>query len=369
MSIQNSEKAKLMVSLCLTFFLALIFFSGNSSEAAKKKQVIVSMGDSYASGEGAPDKKLRLKPLSYARWNLSDKCHRSTKSAHHQTYQYLRSRLKNYHVVYKSFACSGAKINEIIGKWQSRKTFHTLKSPKGYGPVEPQVKQAKKWMNRMKIRRVDAIIINIGGNDAGFGKIIQNCMDLTLKTFKGPLSPCTNRTKNYVKANLGVLPSKFSAMNHVLRKELNPRHIFITEGPDPTKNSKGQFCDRYDDQFRTKKKGLRIFDGVKFVTSPESRLIDKLEWSLIYVGVVIPLNAQIRAAARKNKWVYVDGIAQRFKRHGYCSGEKNRYVNTLRDSMKKQGDIWGMVHPNEKGFRAIRDAIVSKMKRVLNLPL
>ena len=62
-------------------------------------------------------------------------------------------------------------------------------------------------------------------------------------------------------------------------------------------------------------------------------------------------------------WNPVTGIYQRSRKHGYCS--KSNWVVQIEESVFRQGDEYGTMHPNVLGqgnyARAIRDAITQNL--------
>ncbi len=117
------------------------------------KPVLVSMGDSFASGEANPpfDRGTNDVPILLSiRKNL---CHRSSASA---------ARLLGATAT-TQIACSGAKIDDVVtrGKW-----------PDGAPDNRSQIDQLKDLARNQSI---DAVTISIGGNDLDFGGIVAEC--------------------------------------------------------------------------------------------------------------------------------------------------------------------------------------------------
>lgn len=117
------------------------------------KPVLVSMGDSFASGEANPpfDRGTNDVPLfGIGRLNL---CHRSASSA---------ARLLGA-TASTQIACSGAVIDDVVtrGKW-----------PKGAPDNRTQIAQLNDLVKRQSI---DAVTISLGGNDLKFADIVAEC--------------------------------------------------------------------------------------------------------------------------------------------------------------------------------------------------
>lgn len=164
--------------------------------------VMVGFGDSYGSGEGAPQR-----PGGYAydnsagRWiaqapavwtiggdEISERCHRSPLSGLDQAADLLkRSFFGKVNIRFKNFACSGASIRYSIdaalgllstspGSGGILTEYQGMGADKDtFDPMPPQVEQANAWLVANKFTKVDAALVNIGGNDAGFGRMLALC--------------------------------------------------------------------------------------------------------------------------------------------------------------------------------------------------
>ncbi|MCX7894053.1 MAG: hypothetical protein N2544_17010 [Burkholderiales bacterium] len=106
-----------------------------ATDVSVRRILLVSIGDSFASGEGVPDVD-RLpaseswlvdrwgNPLAQpARW-WDQRCHRSLNAAPAQAAMELARRNPHAQVFFVSFACSGAEIGEgVLGPYAGRETF------------------------------------------------------------------------------------------------------------------------------------------------------------------------------------------------------------------------------------------------------
>ena len=108
----------------------------------------VALGDSFSSGEGVP-------PYERGTNSLHDRCHRSTRA-----YARLVSRpgaVPKFRLRSSFYACSGAVTANVL---RTRR----------YGE-RPQI-------DRPLLRRARLVTISIGGNDAGFSKVVAACSRL-----------------------------------------------------------------------------------------------------------------------------------------------------------------------------------------------
>ena len=192
--------------------------------------LIVGMGDSFAAGEGNPDRPVAFRgdstdysqsspfqtsgwPRTYrafpltigtivdphtgslgvkAQW-LSEQCHRSLYS--HQFRAALQIALEQPHVnvTYLGYACSGAEVYEgLLGRWTGRddaaqgkesspQIVRALRDlcedgsayPPDNGASAPDSKIPPPIKPCAKLRRpIDALLLSTGGNDIGFSSVI-----------------------------------------------------------------------------------------------------------------------------------------------------------------------------------------------------
>ncbi|MGW3289422.1 SGNH/GDSL hydrolase family protein [Streptomyces sp. NPDC001002] len=134
--------------------------------SGKPNHVVVAMGDSYSSGEGASEGNRDYYPeTNYRNKDVRDACHRSRQAWSRQATipgetsptadlnDSWSSRM-DYHLI----ACSGAR------------TYNVLGVPQDNGGEVPQINQGYLDAN------TTLVTISIGGNDARFSGIVQKCL-------------------------------------------------------------------------------------------------------------------------------------------------------------------------------------------------
>ena len=334
---------------------------------------IASVGDSYASGEGTHKKEEEWDPDDYE----LEFCHRTETNRGYLAVNRLRNELKEeygedqFTIEYYDYSCSGASFHEgLIGKQGNQK------------------KQIKRLADELDGKKLDYLLMSIGGNDVGFYQMVISCalfnhlycnLDLGLKNYiyegQGP-----GLGKSI---GLNNLPYAFDELSESINNLLNVEHIMITELPDLTKDENGDWCGCYQNFF-----SLPLVDGciddnfwiditkyleeeeledapdfmVDLARENEFGLKSKHLWQQevvwIHNDVIIPLNRTIKDAAQKHGWHYVEGIKQASTRHGLCS--KNRWFHTFKDSFFFQGDLRGAIHPNQKGVNNISDILFKR---------
>jgi hypothetical protein len=185
-----------------------------------KDLVIVSMGDSYSSGEGNPTRYVPGTPDSTldealanngsgwsegGEWDYAN-CHRSTRSGQANAVIDLEQADPHTSVTFIYLACSGAQIDNGI---------QGVKKGNLGGAEDPQTKQAYDLL-LANGRDIDAVTLGIGGNDIGFVPIVTEGViqvDAFLSTqalpgLTAPDLPVTDKTTAVPVADLENLTLK-----------------------------------------------------------------------------------------------------------------------------------------------------------------
>jgi hypothetical protein len=311
------------VAAVAALFLSLFALGGATpSHALVTPLRIVAVGDSYASGEGAPGPA----------W-IDSSCHRSPIAGP----QDAAARLNVFPFSFMSFACSGATTSSLQGPGR-----------------DLDGKPLPAQFSRLPVGPIDALTISIGGNDIGFAGIVRTCvstppnlvgceaLDASVSTALGGLSAALLRV-------FEAVPARVS-------------NVFVTEYPDPTTGAGGALCGTIDSP---------AFHGLEGISVAEAA------WASS--RVVARLNATLKAAVEAANdrlpephpvFHFVTGISFRFFRHGYCTGfgspapwtwPNPRFIGTPVDSVARQGDVNGAMHPNDRGQEAIGEVLAAAM--------
>lgn len=305
-----------------------------------KDLMIVSLGDSFASGQGNPD--LRKDGSTAAKW-VDKICARSAIAGPAQAALSIEQADPHTSVTFLSFACSGAEITAgLVGE-----------QTKGKIKLEPQIDKLKQALNE---RPVDALIISIGGNDIGFAELIARCI----------LQPNCHRnqvTLDKLTSGLAILESRYKSLSEKIAELPPVQKVFITEYPDLVRDQDGELCN-----------GKPAFDILL-------RRINRGEAEWASDRVIPALNGKVSEAARQHGWVYVTGVADKFRTHGYCAPEPVRWVRTFGDARRIQGTdkrcsvisfisslrecliSSGSVHPTEGGHATYASALIESLQR------
>jgi hypothetical protein len=320
--------------------------------------VVVSIGDSVASGEGNP--MLPVDALDGAYWNnlasnyakvpgvndgydslfVHPGCHRSAYAGPAQA----AARLKQTNdVTFIHIACSGGLMRNVDPAKKATRWYEV-------GEID-EVQLQLDWV-RERVPRIDVLVISAGANNVagGFGSVVTKCLA------NNPFKPCSEdlefrETLRTSIAGLGVEYGNLQSLIAGGDEPKVPSVVAITEYFDPTRDANGDF------------------PGPAVSVSCGLGAISPKEWQFLYDEMVVPLNTQVRAAAELYGWVYVGGIADAFHTHGYCASpllgdiSGRSWVVKIPESLTKQGDAAGTAHPDGNGQLVYRDAIYTAVVR------
>ena len=315
---------------------------GIGDGASTDRHLIVSVGDSVASGEGNPAPGI-------VRWQSPSWCHRSATSGQAIAARELIEGRAESSLRFLSFACSGATIDRgLLGEFR-KGNLHRAEPP-----------QLARLERLPAESQVDAVLISIGANDVGFQRIVTFC---TLKercqanrSFPPAVEWAAERhvpiptLDAYVTERIGELGQDYDRVDARLPTEIDRGHVLIVEYFDPTRWPGGRQC--------------AVFDQ-RVIRHPEDGLVTMAESGWAHDRVLIPLNDAIQAAAERHGWTLVDGVDEGFDGHGICAPKAARWVRTLPESLALQHNISGTLHPNEAGHRATAALIGAKLASVL----
>ena len=301
-----------------------------------RDRLVVSVGDSYASGQGVPDRAGRPKfantvrdcPMDIEPIWAEPAAHRSFESGPALAVLGGERRMDGDLVTFLSFAASGATIDE------------GLLGPQHDWQIEGQLAEAGRTVGE---RSVDALLLSIGGNDVGFADGLK---ELTADVLRD-----RSKTVKRTREAIAGLEAKFDDVAAKVER-LSPAEVYITEYPV------AHFDEKADG---TVGDGCGVFDwaGIAKIDSFEAETIKLL-------GTL--LNQAVKSAAERHGWTYVDGIVDGFRGHGYCRSAEKRYFVTASESCDQQGDFLGTMHPNPAGQRVYAELIADALREGVLAP-
>ncbi len=362
--------------------------------------LIVSLGDSYASGQGVPDIPIGLQPGYWSpgtgpgaegcfmddagilpgivdppnstrdagarclalntpgsplvpTWQ-DPSCNRSAHAGPVQAAMLLEQGDPRTSVTLLHLACSGDTIADLPA----------------------QIEAANRLIGD---REVDAVVISIGGNDARFSDIIRMCMNQ---------EPCNDENFTLVIDPAGcefarVLDKFEECVDFISAFGGSPgspsaERVFLNAVYNEDCAAPGPGCRRlldrfaaFRDQVLTELTGLDLpgstaqdqqrvylteYPGVSRDGSGNFCHADPIivlpGWSeveLEWVDTVIApqLNQIMSAAAQEAGWNLIGGIYDGFSAHGLCT--RDTWIVRLQESFLAQGDPSGSIHPNREG--------------------
>ena len=290
--------------------------------------VILSIGDSVASGEGdTPTPK-------YGFWDdpgsdyKGTPCHRSMLAGPALAAQKVRM---TNPITFIHVACSGNTVEDTI----------------------QQLRNA-----RRSLSHIDVLTISAGANDlhgrfgnkawSGFAAVVKRCITHQCsKDAQFAQDIHDSIEGNPDREGYPGLASLYSELNDEINctdpasdcddpQNQIPKLVLIAEYHDPTHDKKGQFP----------KDPVRCADPG----------ITAKEFEFLYNNVMLPLNKHVNSSP----WNAVTGIQAAFLKHGLCALNE-RWVDTIPDSTGLQGDDSGTGHPNYTGQQEFEAQIYNQM--------
>ena len=325
--------------------------------------LVVSIGDSVASGEGNPDRSGKLLPGNRfrAKWE-SSRCHRSAKAGPAQAALALEAADPQTTTTFVHLACSGAEIGKGLLDPYSGIDVNQFPEPR---LLPPQIDELEQIAEE---RHIDAVLLSIGANDVYFGPIVKFCLEKTncmKKVFTpppgtpgspapppGPLENVVSQALNRLPAAYAQLAKRLSTGRSGDSPVISPNHVIIVDYFDPTRDSSGNFC-----------------TGIGFFNPFGWGQIDSKEAEWAANDLLQPLNDAVNEAAGNAGWTEVKNVAEAFETHGYCAKE-SWIVHINRSFFTQKGMTFnslftGGFHPNEAGHLQEGEMIGKALNEVL----
>jgi hypothetical protein len=267
---------------------------------------------------------------------LEKEAHRSLTSGHAYAAQLLEDPQAGRVVTFLPFGRTGSEIpfgligprtsgSRIIDSWAGN-----------LGQID-EVK------NTIGTRRIDALLIYIGVNDIGVANTLSNLV-VGDAPIIGQGSPDQARqyARDVALARLQELPKRFDDLAALLTV-LNVGQVYLTEYPTGL----------FDDVYGNPAAGCELFEGL-FLT------LDLQDAELV-TFLANQLNMVLAQVATKHNWIYVTGVDQRLRRNGYCTPLDRRAFVQCTESLLIQGDTEGTIHPNWRGHKAIGEVVAASV--------
>jgi hypothetical protein len=284
------------------------------------KLTIGLIGDSYGSGEGAPDD-----PADDNNTNMwtNDPCHRSMRSGQVRAVKQVKEAHPELAIAYKHRSCSGAEIDELFEKRQNVSN--------GTAPI--QLVEIKNWLQTNNFERLDILVMSVGGNDVGMVGMVTDYLFTP-----GPELHKDTEMQDDIDDIIQVqLPEAYRQLNNYIRGNFLVDEILITEYPNPLRGP-GGIC------------GGNV--GYGNCWGPLEAQNTKEEFQYAQDKVLAPTNNRIKASAQELGWRYVAGPFNASGNRGICDCSTG-YFNGLVRSFAQQLDHRGTFHPNAEGHKQL----------------
>jgi hypothetical protein len=304
------------------------------------------MGDSYISGEGCPDYKISEK--DYGKLWEDEECHRSKKSGPFKALKDIESDFEDLDIEILNVSCSGATIENLF---TSRYEKKSKREPcVGFGD-RPEINEKGQIQQIIKTMEYDILITDGGGNNIGFGMVVEGFVHV----------PIVHEMKELSSHQLGTiydqvarLPGRYDELASYLSK--NSRILFVNY-PNITRASDG-IC-------HSNSNGGKWFDCWEKVAEISKGYFENLE-----MRVFDKLNQHIKDACARHKWTLID-VSKRSIGHGICECDEPYFNFPESKSCDIQGDPYGVVHPNYVGtmkiyYQPIYDAVEKAVNEITN---
>lgn len=333
-----------------------------------------AMGDSYASGEGNPERGIsdpkQVENFSGLRWGNDASiwvplpnatlaadvttCHRSDESGVAKAHRRLRSAYPTVDFKLGFVACSGATTESL------RQAGHDGPAMVSAALLGEQRVTQPSQISRIKQHKetndgqLDAVYMSIGGNDFGFPDLVRDCTQ--------PVSNCLDRWQGpdgEAAKQLDDLVDSYNKLDDAIRGELGSVPILIHQLPNPLHDGSGTPAVCLGDDYNAHAEvGFGRFDDF---------LQDNVSGGEAAFAFAVPeaLNQVMRTAAGVHGWRAIAPAA--FEGHGICT--RRPFANLNSDALRLQGRDSpntafflisnGILHPNNAGYDAYADRIVS----------
>ena len=339
-------------------------------DARVRDLLVASMGDSFASGEGNPNRPVafhearrhrNLYPLrtpndasGSARWS-DELCHRSLYGQHLRASLQMAIEHPHAAVTYLDYSCSGAAIDAgILGPqvYVERVADGGTGTKPSIRPIEGDAKDAQlyrllrdvcesrpreqdgAWVcpDRAFRRNIDFLFLSVGGNDLGFSNVVawaslRDNASTDIAAFFG----ATVSAGDFAARMRDELPGAYGRLARAIEMALpvvsapdgifDPARVILTAYPDLVTDADGRICQAAE-------------DGEAEDRYPGNQSLDMFSsWLTIHPGRLAKVHDQfgklhrrMRDLAEDHGWTFAGrAYADRmFEGHGFCAQDLRR---------------------------------------------
>jgi hypothetical protein len=341
-----------------------------------------AVGDSFASGEGNPEHGINNPgdPSNFAGlvWGNDASitvpvpgrslaadlttCHRSDEAPAAKAERGLQDFYTGMTIRLGFVACSGATTGALLGTYTGPDMVPDALL--GFARVVEPAQLDRIAQLKTAEGRLDALTMSIGGNNAGFGQIIQDCIS--------PLGPsnCADTWDSQLTTRLNDLANRYDDVeNGIVSRFGSQLPVLIQEYPNPLHDGGSgnpPVC-QGDDYNAFADVGFGHADDAlkNNVTVPEANFA---------FGIPARLNGAVQAAANTYGWMLIDSHLPLFDGHGICTASPFANLNSA--ALRRQGqDVPdtsffrfsdGFMHPNDAGYARMAAATVERLQPLID---
>ncbi|MFJ9563830.1 SGNH/GDSL hydrolase family protein [Streptomyces fuscichromogenes] len=279
-----------------------------AASATWTKGPYVALGDSYTAGPDIPGR--RGTPVGCAR---SD----------HNYPSLVAGQLGIPAADFSDMSCTGATIADLTAPQRT-----------GNGTNPAQLTALS--------RKTRLVSVGIGGNDIGFGAVVERCVALgavyhVIGTYVSDASPCErlyteDGGEDRVERRIDAAGTRLADALREIERRAPQARVYVVGYPDIL-SADGSACRR----------DMSLAPGdTAYLREKEQRL-----------------NTELRERAEAAGAVYVDTYGPS-KGHDACSGEDTRWIEPLLPSSAAAA-----VHPNARGERGMADVVLRTIRRTV----
>lgn len=237
----NKLKIVLSISFTLGLLLTITPLQSFAAENDENQQIVVSLGDSYSSGEG-------IEPFYGQEEDVSKKVQNPDWLAHRSKFCWsgmltLPNNINNGTMSvnrdeYWFFAAaSGAVTDNMLNSF--RKEYKKGKYSGSYD-LDPQLDV----FNEIGANEVDYVTLTLGGNDAGFADIIKSCVLGINYLNIGGLADKLNNTWDDFEKEGGIRDNLHEAYSNIAQKAGSQAQILVAGYPKLLSEDAGFFISK-----------------------------------------------------------------------------------------------------------------------------
>jgi len=401
-------------------------FLTKTTTARVRDYLIVLLGDSAASGEGAPD----FQRASFAEWGtwVDRRCHRSENAAVPRAVEELENDPHST-VTFLNFACSGATLNlwepgQGGGILQPYAGIEPTEAAAEYGDNDPtfylpsqvdQLEYALRWKPNDQYvhnpRKVDMLLTTGGINDVRFSKLALACVLLNdcHNQFTSLYGSGANAVKMVFDDLASQIPNGYVQLRDLLEEVgIEVGKTYVMQYPGAFEKDNGSRCTNMLEDVLPATSVWNLLNtpvgpialtttvlgpflehelGFNFPTVLANALTGNLRWSSDEIKWMVEhamprLDKAVRDGAKAAGFEFVDGVQKAFAKHGYCANDN--WIRRADESSFVQGP-WnvvskpitslglgiqaltkGLMHPAPAGYQAWAKVLWPTMHQLWN---